>query len=152
MPEIKIRDVSFSSTYSEIHKACFSSGWNEATMRQLLLMSGSLGLIAYEQGKAAGMIMYTYSPDQADIVTLAVLPDYRGLHVSDALLKSSFAILSDRGIQEVFLEVAVDNSHALALYDRQGFKKVGVRRGYYVRGDVKTDALVMRADLRFLTD
>lgn len=39
------------------------------------------------------------------------------------------------------LEVGVDNVAALALYTRLGFKRVGLRRGYYPDG---TDAVLMR--------
>lgn len=48
MSEIKIRDASFAQTYADIHCACFAKGWNEAMMRQMLLLPGSLGLIAYQ--------------------------------------------------------------------------------------------------------
>ena len=147
MSEIKIRDASFAQTYSDIHCACFPKGWNESMMRQMLLLPGSLGLIAYQQNKPAGIGVYAYSPGQADIITFGVLPDYRGQHVSDELMEASFSSLAQAGVKEVFLEVAVDNVHAIALYERHGFKQVGRRQNYYVRGDVKTDALVMRAEL-----
>ena len=146
MPEIKIRDADFAGSFADIHSACFAHGWNESMMRQMLLMPGALGLIAYEQDDPIGIAMYAYSPEQADIVTFAVLPAYRGKHVSDELMNTSFAFLKERGIREIFLEVAVDNEHAIALYRRHGFLQVGRRPNYYVRGDVKTDALVMRVE------
>ena len=147
MSEIKIRNADFAQTYSDIHCACFAHGWNESVMRQMLLMPGSVGLIAYNQDKPIGIVMYAYSPQQADIVTFGVLPSYRGKHVSDELIEESFRFLAKQGIKEVFLEVAVDNEHAIALYQRHGFKEVGRRPDYYVRGDVKTDAFVMRTEL-----
>ena len=62
-------------------------------------------------------------------------------------MDEGFKNLANQGISELFLEVAVDNPHAIALYERHGFERVGKRPNYYVRGDVKTDALVMRAAL-----
>ena len=62
-------------------------------------------------------------------------------------MEASFRSLAGEGIKEIFLEVAVDNTHAINLYKRHGFQQVGLRPNYYVRGDVKTDALVMRAEL-----
>lgn len=147
MPEIIIRDADFAQTYADIHSACFAHGWNESMMRQMLLMPGAVGLIAYEQDEPVGIVMYAYSPEQADIVTFAVLPMYRGKHVSDELMQTSFSFLKEKGVKEIFLEVAVDNEHAIALYRRHGFLQVGRRPNYYVRGDVKTDALVMRVEL-----
>ena len=147
MSEIKRRDADYALTYANIHDACFDHGWNESTMRQMLLMPGAVGFVAYNQENPIGIVMYAYSPQQADIVTFGVLPDYRGKHVSDELMKESFRFLEQKGIKEIFLEVAVDNKHAIALYQRNGFQQVGVRPNYYVRGDVKTDALVMRVEL-----
>ncbi len=147
MPEIKIGNADFAKTYADIHAVCFSRAWNESTMRQMLLMPGAVGLIAYERDKPVGIAMYAYSPEQADIVTFGVLPDYRGKHISDELMEKSFDYLAGRGIKELFLEVAADNEHAIALYRRHGFRQVGFRPNYYVRGDVKTDAFVMRVGL-----
>ena len=147
MSEIKIRDAAFAQTYADIHSACFDHGWNESMMRQMLMMPGAFGLIAYHHDEPIGIVMYAYSPQQADIVTFGVLPAYRGKHVSDELMEESFRFLEEHGIKDVFLEVAVDNEHAISLYQRHGFKEVGRRPDYYVRGDVKTDAFVMRAEL-----
>lgn len=147
MSEIRICDASFARMYAKIHAACFAKGWNESTMRQMLLMPGAMGLIAYRDDRPAGIAVFAYSVDQADIVTFGVLPDFRGKRVSDELMDAGFGALARRGISELFLEVAVDNPHAIALYERHGFERVGKRPNYYVRGDVKTDALVMRAAL-----
>ena len=51
-------------------------------------------------------------------------------------------------IGAAFLEVAVDNDAAVALYAGLGFRKAGLRKSYYDRGPAGySDALVMRLDL-----
>ncbi|MBR1945119.1 MAG: ribosomal protein S18-alanine N-acetyltransferase [Alphaproteobacteria bacterium] len=147
MSEIRVENADFAPVYADIHKACFDHGWNESMMRQMLLMPGAVGLIAYDENKPVGIVIYAYSPQQADIVTFCVLPDFRGKHISDDLMEESFHFLTRQGIREIFLEVAVDNEHAINLYRRHGFRQVGKRANYYIRGDVKTDALVMRVEL-----
>ncbi len=147
MSKIEIKDVDCADVFADIHSFCFEKGWNESTMRQLLLMPGALGLIAYEGNIPVGFIVYAYSTDQADIVSLGVLPSFRGKKISDELMKTSFKELQKKGVKEVFLEVAVNNLHAIALYERSGFENVGKRLNYYVRGDVKTDALIMKSVL-----
>ena len=93
MPEIKVGNADFARTYADIHCACFDHGWNESMMRQMLLMPGSFGLIAYEHETPVGIAVYAYSPEQADIVTFGVLPEYRGKHVSDELMDEAFVYL-----------------------------------------------------------
>jgi ribosomal-protein-alanine N-acetyltransferase len=60
------------------------------------------------------------------------------------------AIARARAMQarEMFLEVDVASSGAVALYTGLGFVQTGLRRGYYDRGEAGlADALVMRLDL-----
>ena len=55
--------------------------------------------------------------------------------------------MKQNGVADLFLEVAVNNPHAIELYRRHSFKQVGKRPNYYTRGDEKIDALVMRRAL-----
>ncbi len=143
MPEIVIRDADYAADYAALHARCFKKAWNESMMRQTLLLSGALGLMAYDAETPAGFLIYAYGGDQADIVTFGVVPEYRGKGFSDALLNGSFAFLKIRNIDRVFLEVAVDNPHAISLYRRTGFEQIGKRPQYYRRGNEAIDALVM---------
>jgi ribosomal-protein-alanine N-acetyltransferase len=78
------------------------------------------------------------SPDEAELLNLGVDPEARRRGVASALLESLGA--TARGT--VFLEVAETNKPALALYTRQGWTAVGLRRGYYNKGTI--NAIVMK--------
>lgn len=81
----------------------------------------------------------------AEILTVGVVPVARrhgvGVRLLDALLDEA----RRRGATQAFLEVRVDNRPARRMYEREGFVRVGTRRGYYDAGRV--DAVVMRLDL-----
>lgn len=109
--------------------------------------------MASRRGATAGTAMAGYAgmmflPDgtQADVLTIAVRPEFWGRGIGSALLGSLLAAARDRGCAEVFLEVRADNPRARGLYLRRGFEEIGVRRGYYQPSG--TDAIVMRKDLR----
>ena len=53
--------------------------------------------------------------------------------------------LSERGVADVYLEVRVSNTPARTLYEKLGFRAVGVRKKYY-RLPVE-DAVVMKKQL-----
>ena len=57
---------------------------------------------------------------------------------------AAVATLEKLGAEAIFLEVAEDNTAAIALYRSARFSWAGRRSGYYRRDDEATDALVMR--------
>ena len=88
---------------------------------------------------------------EAEILTIAVAPDCQRKGVGAFLLHEAIAWVAEKGADEVFLEVAEDNTAALALYALSGFKPAGCRPGYFgavdgEHGPAKT-ALVMRLEI-----
>lgn len=81
----------------------------------------------------------------AEILTVGVVPAARRQGIAVRLLNALLHEARHRGATQAFLEVRVDNTGARRLYEREGFVRVGVRRGYYDSGRV--DAVVMRLDL-----
>ncbi|OEU86224.1 ribosomal-protein-alanine acetyltransferase [Streptomyces abyssalis] len=79
-----------------------------------------------------------------DIQTIGVLPAHRGTGLAARLMGELLAAADAFGCHEVMLEVRVDNAPAQRLYERFGFTRIGLRRGYYQPGNV--DALVMRLE------
>lgn len=65
------------------------------------------------------------------IVTLAVLPDWRGRSIGEWLLLALLALGREEGTHSATLEVRVSNEIAQRLYRRAGFEAVGYRRRYY---------------------
>lgn len=84
--------------------------------------------------------------DSAEILTVGVVPSARRQGLAVRMLADLLDEARRRGAREVFLEVRVDNEPAISLYEREGFVRIGKRRGYYDHGRV--DAVVMRRDLR----
>jgi ribosomal-protein-alanine N-acetyltransferase len=103
-------------------------------------LPGAFGLID-ERG---GMLLARVAADEADVLTLAVLPMARRQGIASALLYAALAEMKARGGGSAFLEVATVNSAARALYARSGFVEVGRRRRYYADS---SDAIVLRLSL-----
>lgn len=128
-----------------MHRICFAEPWDEKAMRELLAMPGTYGLLAAEAGKLPrGFIMCRTAGDEAEVLTLMVLPTHRRKGLAQGLLEGGMALAAGTGATVIFLEVAADNAAGRALYSRMGFEQVGCRPHYY-RNVI--DALVMRRSL-----
>lgn len=135
-----------------MHKICFADAWDADAMASLLTMPGARGLIAVDGGSLrpalqppgpAGFVLWRAAAGEAEILTIAVLPPWRRGGIGHRLLDAALCAAAEAGAEAMFLEAAADNTAALALYEKRGFQRVGLRRAYY--GD--KDAVVMRLDL-----
>jgi ribosomal-protein-alanine N-acetyltransferase len=98
--------------------------------------------------RIVGFAMLRLAADEAELMTIAVEPKWRGKGVGAALLEAGLSDLLMSRATRMFLEVAADNAPAIALYRRRGFAEVGRRDGYYPRPDgTPATALVMSRNL-----
>jgi ribosomal-protein-alanine N-acetyltransferase len=130
-----------------IHATSFPEPWTAADFTQFLRQPGVIGWITGGDNAEAFILMRRVA-EEAEVLTLAVMPPMRRRGHAAKLLAHALEDLRNRGTASCYLEVAVDNDAARALYESAGFKNCGTRRGYYERADApKGDAIVMRRDL-----
>jgi [ribosomal protein S18]-alanine N-acetyltransferase len=127
-----------------VHGVSFQRGWGEDEIQRLLIESNVVAHRATHGRKLIGFIVSRRAAGEAEILSVAVVPAWRGRKLSRALLDLHLRRLAGVGTRAVFLEVGKDNAPARALYKRAGFQEVGQRQGYYSGG---VAALVLRRDL-----
>ena len=111
---------------------CFTDPWSRAGLEELFENRLSFGLVAEAfQGGLAGYLFARVIVDEAEILNLAVIPEYRTEGLGGRLLDGAVQTLWERGARSVFLEVRDSNHVARALYEGRGFRLVGVRADYY---------------------
>lgn len=129
---------------AELEKICFSDPWSEQSIVSELENPLSLWLVACDDGVIAGYVGSQSVMGWADMMNLAVHPDYRRRGVGEALVSSLESGLSGNGVSVLTLEVRQSNENAIALYKKMGFEQVGVRPGYYRHP--KENALILRKE------
>jgi len=91
-----------------------------------------------------GFVGVWLTPDEAHIVTIAVRESHRGRGIGELLLIAAIALATLNDRETVTLEVRASNQAAQALYEKYGFRKVGVRPRYY--SDNHEDAVRMTTE------
>lgn len=131
----------------EVEKRAFKSPWSEDLIRRELTHEWSTILLAEEPGekRVLGFVIFWVVHDEIHILNVAVDPAYRRKGIARALLDEMFRRAREAGLALATLEVRISNDPAIRLYEGLGFRRVGIRKGYYV--DEDEDAVVMVLDL-----
>lgn len=79
--------------------------------------------------------------EEVHITNIAVSPDFRRKKIGEKLLKRIIDECYENMAKYITLEVRVSNTPAINLYEKYGFKSLGVRKGYYQNNN--EDALIM---------
>ncbi|MBJ6988254.1 MULTISPECIES: GNAT family N-acetyltransferase [unclassified Devosia] len=88
-------------------------------------------LVAVNQDVVIGWCDICREPDMARHVGslgMGVMSGFRGRGVGSALMKSALAAAKEEGFKRIELEVYASNTKAIALYERFGFEREGLRR------------------------
>lgn len=137
----------------ELFERAFGEPYGRPAVENLLATAGAQLLVATgpeeDGGDSAplGYVIVTVFLQEAEILSIGVLPGARGRGVGKALMKGAVKLAGGQA-DAMFLEVGVDNAAAIALYRAMGFEQVGRRKDYYKKADQsRVDALVMRLEL-----
>jgi [ribosomal protein S18]-alanine N-acetyltransferase len=94
-----------------------------------------------QPGSILGFAVANLLPPQAELETIAVVPESQRLGLGERIFQALAAELKAAGVNELVLEVRISNRPALAFYAAHGFIKTGLRPGYYT--DPIEDAVLM---------
>jgi ribosomal-protein-alanine N-acetyltransferase len=101
-------------------------------------------VVARIDGRVVGYGGMWVMVDEAHITTFAVDPDFRRRRIGERLLLALLDHAQARNAHEATLEVRLSNLPARRLYEKYGFRPVGLRPRYY--SDDNEDALIMTTE------
>lgn len=145
MPDarINVRSMQIEDTeaVSVLEAAIFSQPWSKKGFEDALNMENTIFLVAEYEGEIAGYIGMYLSLDEGEITNVAAASGMRRMGVGNTLICSAIKAALEKGITRIILEVRVSNETAIRLYERNGFKICGTRKGFYEFP--KEDAYIM---------
>lgn len=127
-----------------ISKQAFPLPWAKEELIRETTNPNALNLVALYEERVIGYVQCWYTLDSADIINVAVAPEYKRQGVGHRLIRDLILHLKERNVENVFLEVRVSNLPAQKLYRSMGFISLSRRERYYVNGE---DALVMNLQI-----
>ncbi len=118
---------------------CFPSAWNAEQYMSAFREPWFAAYGIFSGCVLLGYLVLSLAAGEAEVLNIAVLPEFRGQGAGSELMR--FALWDARDRWELaHLEVRPSNAPAVALYEKNGFRISGRRKGYYADGE---DALVM---------
>ncbi len=148
--EFKVRQVTETEAgiLTEIHAKCFPNYWNQEAFTDFFSVKNTFAYLVEAGAVPVAMLVYRATFEQADVLTIAVLPEFRRRGIARQLVEMLIKDCREQGVEKIFLEVEVGNDHAIKLYEDNGFKQVSRRKLYYQQLDGSlTDGLVMQKKL-----
>ena len=114
---------------------------------ELIRAEESMVLVAEADADVVGNVLVSVDRGRATehigVLSICVAADWRDVGIGTELVSGAQAWARERGLRKLSLGVFPDNERAIAVYERRGFVREGVRRQQYRSNDEFRDELLM---------
>ena len=118
----------------------FDNFWSYNVLKQELKNEKTKYIIAKENNEVVGFAGILVVLDEATLNNIVVKKSCRCRGIGGELLETLIDLCADLNLKSFTLEVNVENIPAIKLYEKFGFKNLGIRKKYY---NNSTDAYIM---------
>ncbi len=125
----------------EIENSSFSQPYSREIFEEELALDIAHPSILKVGEILVGFLDYWLIPQEIHLISIATHPAWRKKGLATFLMEHLEKEANRQGVGRIFLDVRKSNIAAIHLYEKFGFKKIGVRRHYYSENN--EDALVM---------
>ena len=121
--------------------------WSEDNYRSSLTSGYWMQVACQPDGAVVGVCVAMLGVDELHLLNIAVARPWQSRGLARHLLALLITLCREHHLQSIWLEVRPTNARARALYARQGYLDVGLRKQYYPAADGREDALVMKLEV-----
>lgn len=130
---------------ADIEKMTYTMPWSDTSFYSEVYSRYSLTRIAELEGRIVGYICVRQIADECHLLNLTVDSAFRRRGIASLLFTDVLEDLTGSGGRFLYLEVRASNHEAKRLYEKFGFKMVGMRKNYYIRPE--ENALIMMREI-----
>ena len=114
---------------------------------ELIRADEHLVLVAEADGDVVGNVLVSVdrgvATEHIGVLSICIARDWRDVGIGSELVEAAQRWVRERGLRKLSLGVFPDNERAIAVYERRGFVREGVRRLQYRSGDHYRDEVLM---------
>jgi ribosomal-protein-alanine N-acetyltransferase len=129
-----------------IEEAIYSFPWTRGIFRDCLSVGYPCRVLQVD-GEVVAYAILSVAAGEAHILTLCVSPETRRQGYGELMLADLLQLARERRADSIYLEVRPSNQAAIRLYEKTGFKEIGIRPDYYPDEFGREDAMVMAMTL-----
>ncbi|RJG04246.1 ribosomal-protein-alanine N-acetyltransferase [Noviherbaspirillum sedimenti] len=128
-----------------IENSVYPHPWSRGNFLDSLASGYEAWVVREPTFKLAGYFLAMPVVDEMHLLNISVRADLQGQGLGRRLLDRVGALARGQGMTSILLEVRPSNQRALAVYERYGYVRIGLRKAYYpATGGAREDAIVMR--------
>ena len=122
---------------TQIEKSIFQEPMSNNELK-IFEKQASYKIWKIEEKKIVGFVSFFHVKDEIEIIKIGIIKTHQRNNYGSIIIDE----IKRLNIKKIFLEVSVQNINAINFYLKNGFQKIGVRKGYYVGKDnSRIDAL-----------
>ena len=114
---------------------------------ELIRAAEHLALVAEADGEVIGNVLVSVdrgvATEHIGVLSITIAEGWRDVGVGSELVSGAQRWARERGLRKLSLGVFPDNQRAIAVYEKRGFVREGVRRQQYRSGDLYRDEVLM---------
>lgn len=131
----------------EIEQRGYGFPWSEGIFRDCLKAGYSAWVLCDERDAVIGYALMSMAVGEAHVLNLCIDPTRQRHGLGRLLLMHLLRLARAAQMTIVLLEVRRSNKAALRLYEAAGFRRLGIRKGYYPAAEGREDAFVLGFDI-----
>ena len=118
-----------------IEVRAYPVAWSRGIFEDCLRVGYSAWVLTDAGAAVRAYALMSLAAGEAHLLNLCVAPEWQRRGLACRLLDHLLRLARQAACEQMMLEVRVSNTAAFALYQRYGFRQIGLRKGYYPTPD-----------------
>ncbi len=127
----------------QIETAVQSHPWSPGIFQDCIRVGYTCWVCRENNTTIVGYLIQSIAAEEMHILNVCIHPDWQRMNLGTLLVQQAEEAGKKKNANISYLEVRPGNTPAIRLYQKLGYKKIGIRKNYYPTDSGREDAIVM---------